>query len=99
MQGLSTTGCKWTASGNASSPHTPASDSLKRRGLLEEFIVWYFGSFVAPLLRASLTIPICFILLELISTDYLLCYRILGIQEQNTVLPSRRLGCALRTPY
>jgi hypothetical protein len=42
---------------------------------------------------------IWFMLLELISADYLLCYRILGIQEQNTVLPSRRLGCTLCTPY
>jgi RNA-binding protein of telomerase ribonucleoprotein complex len=55
MQGLSTTGCRWTASSSASSSHIPASDSLKRRELLEEFIIWYFGSFVAPLLRASLT--------------------------------------------
>jgi len=57
MQGLSATGCKWTTSSNASSPHIPASDSLKRRELLEELIIWYFGSFVAPLLRASLNTP------------------------------------------
>ena len=56
MQGLSTTGCKWTTSSNSSSFHTSASESLKRRELLEEFVVWYFGSFVAPLLRASLPI-------------------------------------------
>jgi telomerase reverse transcriptase len=60
MQGLSTMSCKWSASGNANnttSPHIPVSDSLKRRELLEEFIVWYFGSFVAPLLRARLHVP------------------------------------------
>lgn len=57
MQGLSTTACKWTASSDASSSRSPVSDSLKRRELLEEFIVWYFGSFVAPLLRASLYLP------------------------------------------
>jgi Telomerase ribonucleoprotein complex - RNA binding domain len=53
MQGLSTTGCKWTAYGITSTAHTPASSSIKRRELLEEFIIWYFGSFVTPLLRAS----------------------------------------------
>lgn len=42
---------------------------------------------------------IWFILLEIISADYLLCYRILGIQEQNSVLPSRRLGCTLCASY
>ena len=57
MQGLSTTACKWTASSDASSSHAPVSDSLKRRELLEEFIIWYFGSFVAPLLRASHHFP------------------------------------------
>jgi len=66
MQGLSTTSCKWSASGNASnttSPYIPVSDSLKRRELLEEFIVWYFGSFVAPLLRARLhVLPVLTIL-------------------------------------
>jgi hypothetical protein len=78
MQGLSIKGCKWTTSSNASSP---ASDSLKRRELLEEFIIWYFGSFVAPLLRASLNTPFVLLFLELTSTDYFLCHRILGIQE------------------
>jgi hypothetical protein len=53
MQGLSTTGCKWTAYGITSTAHTPASSSIKRRELLEEFIIYYFGSFVTPLLRAS----------------------------------------------
>jgi len=56
MQGLSTTSCKWTASGNTPA-HTPMSDSLKQRELLEEFVIWYFGSFVAPLLRVSLNFP------------------------------------------
>jgi hypothetical protein len=81
MQGLSTTGCKWTTLTNASSPHIPASDNLKRRELLEDFIIWYFGSFVAPLLRASLNTPFVLPFLKLTPTDYFLCYRILGIQE------------------
>ncbi|KAN0139057.1 Telomerase ribonucleoprotein complex - RNA binding domain containing protein [Lactarius tabidus] len=53
MRGLSTLNCKWTAPGNTSTTHIPISDNLKRRELLEEFIVWYFGSFVAPLLRTT----------------------------------------------
>ena len=57
MQGLSTTACKWTASSGASFSYAPVSDSLKRRELLEEFIIWYFGSFVAPLLRVSHYFP------------------------------------------
>lgn len=53
IRGLSTSNCKWTAPSNASTTHIPVSDNLKRRELLEEFIVWYFGSFVAPLLRTT----------------------------------------------
>ena len=53
MQGLSTTTCRWTVYGTAQTAHIPLSDSIKRRELLEEFIVWYFGSFVVPLLRVS----------------------------------------------
>ena len=103
MQGLSTTDCEWTSS-NASSSYTPVSDSLKRRELLEEFIVWYFGSFVAPLLRARHPYSICLNpSFELMPADYFLHNRVLRIQEQSSVLSSRRLGCALcssdRTTY
>ena len=56
MRGLSTSTCKWNALSTASTTHIPVSDNLKRRELLEEFIVWYFGSFVSPLLRVSGTV-------------------------------------------
>jgi telomerase reverse transcriptase len=34
--------------------HVSVSDSLKRRELVEEFIFWYFDSFVTPLLKVRL---------------------------------------------
>jgi telomerase reverse transcriptase len=37
------------------SKHTrvPVTDALKRREMLEQFIFWYFDSFVLPLLKVS----------------------------------------------
>ncbi|TFY78051.1 hypothetical protein EWM64_g5960 [Hericium alpestre] len=56
LQGLSTISCKWLAPDASTSTgkrHLPASDNLKRRELLEEFVFWYFNSFLLPLLRTT----------------------------------------------
>jgi telomerase reverse transcriptase len=54
LQGFSTSKCTWLMpSGKAFHGQTrvSVSDALKRRELLEEFIFWYFDSFVSSLLK------------------------------------------------
>ena len=58
MQGLSTTECEWLALHKSTSElqkNISVSDSLKRRELLEEFLFWYFSSFLLPLLRVRIS--------------------------------------------
>lgn len=54
LQGFSTSECEWLMPpGQAARRHTRVSvnDGLKRRELLEEFLFWYFDSFILPLLK------------------------------------------------
>lgn len=56
LQGFSTSECDWlmppgTAARNQR--RVSVTDALKRRELLEEFIFWYFDSFVSSLLKAG----------------------------------------------
>ena len=52
LQGFSIAECDWLAPDRAQL-RVARTDSLKRRELLEEFLFWYFDSFLIPLLRAS----------------------------------------------
>lgn len=52
LQGFSVTECDWLAPGRAQ-PRVTLTDARKRRELLEEFLFWYFDSFLIPLLRVS----------------------------------------------
>ena len=54
LQGFSTTECDWLippGPGMKRQERASITDSLKRRELLEEFIFWYFDSFVLPLIK------------------------------------------------
>ena len=54
LQEFSTTDCDWLIPpGKPGCYHgrVPVTDSLKRRELLEEFLFWYFDSFVIPLIK------------------------------------------------
>lgn len=54
LQQFSTSACDWLAPSTAGllqQGRVSVSDSLKRRELLEDFLFWYFDSFVLPLLR------------------------------------------------
>ena len=44
--------CDWLAPDSAQ-PRVALTDALKRRELLEDFLFWYFDSFLIPLLRVS----------------------------------------------
>lgn len=52
LQGFSITECDWLAPDRAQ-PRVTLTDALKRRELLQEFLFWYFDSFLIPLLRVS----------------------------------------------
>ena len=57
LQGFSTSACDWLfppGEGAQKQSRVSVSDALKRRELLEEFIYWYFDSFVLPLLKVLL---------------------------------------------
>ena len=57
LQGFSTSACDWLfppGGGAQKQSRVSVSDALKRRELLEEFIYWYFDSFVLPLLKVLL---------------------------------------------
>ena len=56
IEGFSTTSCDWLippGEGVSQQARISVSDALKRRELLEEFILWFFDSFLLPLLRVS----------------------------------------------
>ncbi|KAF5327773.1 hypothetical protein D9619_004557 [Psilocybe cf. subviscida] len=56
LQGFSISDCDWLIPpGPCAKKQTRVSvtDSLKRRELLEDFLLWYFDSFLVPLLRAK----------------------------------------------
>lgn len=55
IQGLKTSDFSWLGT-KSTSGHVPVSDLLKRRDLLEDFLFWYFSSFLLPLLRVSGTL-------------------------------------------
>lgn len=58
LQNFSTTDCDWSippGQGALQQVRVSRSDALKRRELLEDFLLWYFDSFVVPLLRASIS--------------------------------------------
>lgn len=53
MQGFSTQECEWLLPSNSRALHQRPSvtDALKRRELAEEFLYWYFDSFIIPLIK------------------------------------------------
>jgi hypothetical protein len=58
LQKFSTADCDWLmppGQGARQQARVSVSDALKRRELLEDFVFWYFDSFVLPLLRARLS--------------------------------------------
>lgn len=55
LQGFSTSECDWLLPpGNPELQHrSNVAESLKRRQLIEDFIFWYFDSFLLPLLQTT----------------------------------------------
>ncbi|CAK5268459.1 unnamed protein product [Mycena citricolor] len=55
VQGFSTSACDWLMppGSGTQQKRVPVTDALKRRQLLEDFLFWYFDSFLLPLLRTT----------------------------------------------
>ncbi|KAJ8494766.1 hypothetical protein ONZ51_g2140 [Trametes cubensis] len=56
LQNFQTTDCDWLIPPGEGMQHqarVSLSDSLKRRELLEEFLFWYFDSFIIPLMKTT----------------------------------------------
>ena len=56
LQDLKTSKCKWLGpecADDKPKKHTNVTDSLKRREIFEEFVFWYFNSFLLPLLSVG----------------------------------------------
>ena len=57
LQGFRVDDCDWLvppgARDTAKRRDVPLSDTLKRLELLQEFIYWYFDSFIIPILKVS----------------------------------------------
>lgn len=54
LQGFRTSDCEWLmpdSPGALKQSHVSVTDSFKRLELLQEFLLWYFDSFLIPLLR------------------------------------------------
>lgn len=64
------------------------TDALKRQVLLEQFIFWFFESFVLSLIKVSLFNYLDHRELTRITIDYFLCYGIIRIQESSPILPT-----------
>jgi telomerase reverse transcriptase len=94
LQGFKVRDCDlWlgAASERAGQQRSSVSDSIKCRELLEEFIYWFFESFVLSLIKVSTfqNFPIhCRIHRGLRFVDHLLCDRIFSVQELCTVFPA-----------
>jgi telomerase reverse transcriptase len=80
VQGFSTSACEWLTPPGTGEKQTrvPVSDALKRRELLEDFLFWYFDSFLLPLLKVCFHFVRTPIMFSRLMKDYILCYGIIG---------------------
>lgn len=56
LQGFQVSDCDWLLSANvvkATQHKAPPSESLKQLEVLQEFVYWYFDSFLIPLLKVG----------------------------------------------
>jgi hypothetical protein len=102
LQGFSTSECDWLippGEGARKQHRVSVTDSLKRRELLEEFLFWFYDSFLLPLLRVSILFDSDGdLLLTQLFPDNVLCYRVIRISEAHSLLSARWLGDSLCTP-
>lgn len=91
LQGFSLMECDWLAPDTASSRaqhRVSATDVAKRRELLEEYIFWYFDSFLIPLLKVR-RYSVHPRVAKFDLSDHVLHNRVFRVSEEDSVLPSR----------
>lgn len=101
LQGFSTSECDWLippGEGARKQYRVSVTDSLKRRELLEEFLFWFFDSFLLPLLRVRLLFDSDgYLLLTQLFPDNVLRHRVIRLSEAHSLLSARWLGNPLCT--
>ena len=64
LQDIKISKCKWLepeeSPDDKSKQHTNVTESLKRREIFEEFVFWYFNSFLLPLLSVGFLFSVAF---------------------------------------
>jgi hypothetical protein len=92
LQGFSTLDCDWLIPNDRRArkqTRVTFSDNLKRRELLEEFLYWYFDSFVMPLLKVCIFGVRNAAIIDLDRVDHVLHHRIVSLPQSGPVFPSR----------
>jgi len=101
LQGFSIAECYWLIPpglGMKKQGRVSVTDALKRRELLEEFMFWYFDSFVLPLIKVLCLLLDCEMVTDFFFADNFLCHKFVSIPESSVVFPPRRLGSSLCAP-
>jgi hypothetical protein len=84
LQGFSISDCDWLAppgAGAKQQHRVSVSDALKRKELLEEFLFWFFDSFVGPLIKVLSQITASDQVFLTYYVDLLLCDRVLCFSQ------------------
>ena len=100
LQRFRTSDCDWLASdsmGAQKQARVSVTDSIKRLELIQEFMFWYFDSFLIPLIRVRAAQSLSLSAFQSSThPDKLLRHRVIRIPEQSALLPPGRLGHALQ---
>lgn len=91
VQGFQTSMCEWLMPPGTQDGQNrvSVSDALKRRELLEDFLYWYFGSFVLSILKVGFQHMKPIKALRSIFIDIILRDGLIGFQIPHLVFPTR----------
>ena len=73
LQDIKISKCKWLEPACADEKpkkHTNVTDSLKRREIFEEFVFWYFNSFLLPLLSVVFFSSLSLLILRIVVSPH-----------------------------
>jgi len=102
LQGFSSSDCDWLippGPGAKQQHRVCVSDAVKRKELLEEFLFWFFDSFLLPLVKVvkwfhALVALSVNLVLDWLLRDWVLCF-----PESAPLFQTRRLGYIMCTPH
>ena len=102
LQGFSSSDCDWLippGPGARQQHRVCVSDAVKRKELLEEFLFWFFDSFLLPLIKVLKWFHAWVAFSANVVLDLLLCDRVLCFSESAPLFQTRRLGYIMCTPH